>query len=50
MSEEFARTLIRNLNRRIKDTEIRHDFAVTEALKQYRDAIKETMIEMGHKI
>lgn len=49
MSEEFARLLISNLNRRIKDTETRHDFAVTEALKQYRDAVRETMREMGHK-
>ena len=50
MSEEFARILIANLNRRIKETEIRHDFAVTESLKQYRDTIRETMLEMGHKL
>lgn len=50
MSEEFARVLMANLNRRIKDTETRHDFAVTEALKQMRDAFRETMQELGHKI
>lgn len=50
MSAEFAKALIKNLNRRIKETEMRHDFAVTESLKQYRDAIRETMQEMGHKL
>ena len=50
MSAEFARVLIKNLNRRIKETETRHDFAVSESLKQYRDAIRETMQELGHKL
>ena len=50
MSEAFAKALLKNLNRRIKETEIRHDFAVTESLKQYRDAIRETMQEMGYKV
>jgi len=50
MSEKFAKELLKILNRRIKETETRHDFAVTEALKQYRDAIRETMQHMGHKL
>ena len=50
MSEQFAKILIRNLNRRIKNAEIKHDFQVAQSLKEYRDAIRETMIELGHKL
>ena len=50
MSERFAKILIRNLNRRIKNAEIKHDFQVAQSLKEYRDAIRETMIELGHKL
>ena len=50
MSEEFARVLISNLNRRIKNAEIRHDFQVAQSLKEFRDSIRETQQELGHKV
>ena len=50
MSERFAKILIRNLRRRIKNAEIRHDFQVAQSLKEMVDAIRETMTELGHKL
>lgn len=50
MSEAFAKALMANLKRRQKNAEIRHDFAVAQALKEYREAIVETMRELGHKV
>ena len=50
MSEEFAKELMRNLLRRQKNAEIRHDFAVAQSLKEYRESIRETMQQLGHKI
>ena len=45
MSEEFARVLVENLNRRIRFCK---DYSAKLALKEYRDAIIETMKELGH--
>ncbi len=50
MSEHFARVLIQNLSRRIKNAEIRHDFQVAQSLKEFRDSIRETQQELGHKV
>ena len=50
MSEEFAKVFIRNLLKRSKDAELRHDFSVAQALKEQAKAVKETMIELGHKL
>lgn len=46
MNEEFIKILLRNLSRRIKNAEIRHDFQVAQSLKEYRDSIKETQQEI----
>ena len=45
MSEHFAKTLIQNLDRRIR---FEQDLYTKKALKHMRDAIKETMIELGY--
>jgi len=45
MSEEFARVLVRNLNRKIRFCK---NHAAELALINYRDAIIETMTELGH--
>ena len=50
MSEKFTEELMRNLHRRQKNAEIRHDFAVAQSLKEYREAIRETMQQLGHKV
>lgn len=47
MSEKFARTLIKNLDRRIR---FEKNLATKKALKHMRDATKETMIELGHNM
>ena len=47
MSEKFAQVLIANLNRKIRFAKSEN---VKEALVQYRNAIIETMIELGHKL
>jgi hypothetical protein len=48
MSEKFAELLMANLDRRIVESE--GDIELVKSLMHYRDAIKETMLEMGHEI
>ena len=45
MSARFARLLIKKLDRKIR---FERDRYVQNALKHYRDAIAETMRELGH--
>ena len=47
MSEKFARVLIAKLNRRIRFAQSNH---VKIALSEYRDAIIETMTDLGHDV
>lgn len=47
MSEEFARLLVKNLNRQIQHV---NNLTVRMSLRIYRDTIIETMLEMGHKL
>lgn len=47
MSEKFARTLIRNLNRKIRFAK---SIEVKISLTLYRDAIIESMQELGHNV
>lgn len=47
MSEEFARVLILNLERRLRFAKSE---SLKEALKAHISVIKETMLELGHKL
>ncbi len=47
MSEKFAQVLVTNLNRRIRFSK---SIEVRLALKEYRNAIIETMQQLGHDI